>query len=49
MVSEEAQFNMILGDMITKKKYAGDHYHNKAIWYPSKSILLLLQKHGEKE
>lgn len=35
---------MILGDATIKKQYMGDHHHNKAIWYPSKSILLLLTK-----
>lgn len=44
MALEEAQFNMILGDPVLKEKYVSDHHHNKAIWYTSKSIHLLLTK-----
>lgn len=41
MVSKEAQFNMILDDPITKRKFLSNHHHDKAIEYTSKSILLL--------
>lgn len=48
MASKEAQFNTILGDPIIKKKYVGAHHHNKAVWYTSKSIPLLLTKKWRK-